>query len=87
MGQFGNQPDFATSATQVASLPATPTEPSAIYIGELTDSAATASIVVNLGNDSTNVTFKGIATGFLPVIVTKIVSAVNINADSIIFIR
>jgi hypothetical protein len=87
MGQFGNQPDFATSATQVASLPATPTEPSAIYIGELTDSAVAASIVVNLGNDSTNVTFKSITTGFLPVIVTKIVSATNINANSIIFIR
>ncbi len=87
MGQYGNQPDFATSATQVASLPATPDEPSAIYIGELTDDAATASIVVNLGNDSTNVTFKSVTTGFLPVIVTKIVSATNINANSIIFIK
>ena len=40
MGQFQNQPDFATKAEALTSLPYTPESPSAIYIGEKTDTAA-----------------------------------------------
>jgi len=33
MGQFGNQPDFATAVETVSAFPAKPSKPSAIYVG------------------------------------------------------
>ena len=68
MGQFQNQPDFATKAEEVTSLPYTPESPSAIYIGEKTDTAADASITVIMPGryrSGTFITFKNVTTGFL----------------------
>ncbi len=84
MGQFGNQPDFATAVEAVAAFPATPVKPSAIYIGTVT-APATITVVCVDGN---SVTFTGIAEGsFLPVMVTEITSAVGIVATDVLFIR
>ena len=37
MGQYGNQPDFATTVGTVSAFPATGINSAAIYIGALTD--------------------------------------------------
>jgi len=86
MGQYGNQPDFATVVeTVTAALPKRKINNSAIYIGALTDPLLDASITVTPVGNSTNVTFSGIKGGtFLPVIVTKIESAINIPISSIL---
>lgn len=84
MGQFGNQPDFATAVETISAFPATPTRPSAIYIGTVT-APATITVVCVDGN---SVTFTGIAeSSFLPVIVKEITSAVGIVATDVLFIR
>lgn len=84
MGQFLNQPDFATHVETVSAFPATAASYSAIYIGTVT---APATITVVL-TDDTSVTFTGIAEGsFLPVIVKEITSATGILATDILFIR
>ncbi|MDB4404652.1 hypothetical protein N9177_00565 [bacterium] len=89
MGQFQNQPDFATKAEEVTSLPYTPESPSAIYIGEKTDTAADASITVIMPGDSsgTFITFKNVTTGFLPVVAATVHSSTNINQNSIVLVR
>ena len=49
MGQYGNQPDFATIAKQVTINNVVP--PSAIFIGELNEEFTTCSIeVLPVGN-------------------------------------
>lgn len=84
MGQFLNQPDFATQVETISAFPATPESPSAIYIGTAADPASVT--VVTIGGD--NVTFTGIASGsFLPVVCTEITSVVGILAADILFIR
>jgi len=85
MGQFGNQPDFGTKSTTLSAFPTTADVPSAVYIGAFTVAASAASITVRLVGDSADTTFSGLAQGmFMPIIVTKVTSAVNIPAASII---
>lgn len=88
MGQYGNQPDFATIVGTVSSLPMTGIKSGAIYIGALTDAeAAVTSITVRPVGNSSDVTFSGLSAGtFLPVIVTGITSAVNIPESSILLV-
>ena len=56
MGQFGNQPEFATAVETVSAFPAKPAKPSAIYIG-VVEAPATITVVCVDGN---SVTFTGI---------------------------
>jgi hypothetical protein len=87
MGQFSNQPDFGTAVETITTFPATPSKPSAIYMGIAVSPALSITITV-LCVDGTEVTFTGINGGsFLPVIVKKIVSAVNIQPVDTLFIR
>jgi hypothetical protein len=84
MGQFSNQPDFGTAVETITTFPATPSKPSAIYIGI----AVLPATITVLCVDGTEATFTGINGGsFLPVIVKKIVSAVNIQPVDTLFIR
>jgi len=84
MGQFGNQPDFATAVETVSAFSAKPVKPSAIYIG-VVEAPATITVVCVDGN---SVTFTGIGEGsFLPVMVTEITSAVGILPADVLFIR
>ena len=90
MGQYGNQPDFATKVAILdgSEYPYKELNSAAIYIGALTDpNLTTTSIeVMPVGNDD-YVTFTGITAGsFLPVIVTAIKNAVNIPRESILLI-
>ncbi len=81
MGQYGNQPDFATSAVAVT-VGTTDVKNSALYIGTGGDIEVTA-----IGS-STSVVFKNIADGsFLPVIVKSITSGVNTTVSDIIAIK
>ena len=86
MGQYGNQPDFATIVdTITAGLPKRKIPGSALYIGALTDPLLEGSITVTPVGNNTEVTFSGIKSGtFLPVIVTKISAATNIPLSSIL---
>lgn len=100
MGQFGNQPDFATVVDTISAFPTTfYSTPKSVYIGAKTTAGSTASItVVPVGNTSYNpstgvttytpVTFSGLSEGsFLPVIVLSVVSAVNLPVGSILLYR
>jgi basic membrane lipoprotein Med (substrate-binding protein (PBP1-ABC) superfamily) len=88
MGQYGNQPDFGTAAEALSAFPTTVITPSAVYIGAFTDPELAASITVRLIGNNADVTFSGLNQGtFLPIIVTKVTSAVNIPAASIILYR
>ena len=88
MGQFGNQPDFATKSKTLSAFPTTAEAPSAVYIGAFTVAASAASITVRLVGDSSDTTFSGLIQGmFMPIIVTSVTSAVNIPAASIILYR
>lgn len=87
MGQYGNQPDFATTVGTVSAFPTTGINSAAIYIGAITNSSLDATITVRPVGNTTDVTFSGITSGsFLPVIVTSITSAVNIPASSILLV-
>jgi hypothetical protein len=88
MGQYGNQPDFATKVDTIAAYPAENIKSAAIYIGAVTDPAlTTTSITVRPVGNSTDVTFTGLTSGsFLPVIVTSITSAVNIPVGSVLLV-
>ena len=88
MGQFGNQPDFGAISQTLSAFPTTATAPSAIFIGAFTVAANPASITVRLVGDSADVTFSGLTQGsILPFMVTRVTSAVNIPAASIILYR
>ena len=89
MGQYGNQPDFATKvATLDGSVPHENLNSAAIYIGALDDpNDTTTSIEVKPVGNSGYVTFTGITAGtFLPVIVTDIKEYTNISKDNILLI-
>tara|TARA_R110000868_G_scaffold22359_1_gene91763 strand:- start:342 stop:608 length:267 start_codon:yes stop_codon:yes gene_type:complete len=88
MGQYGNQPDFGTISQTLSAFPTTINDPSAVYIGAFTDAEVGASITVRLVGNSTDTTFSGLNQGtFLPIVVTKVTSAVNIPAASIVLYR
>jgi len=87
MGQYGNQPDFATRVDVATTLPMLNIQSAAIYIGTLTDTAIGGSITVRPVGNSSDVTFSGLSSGvFLPVIVSKITSLVNIPLTSILLV-
>jgi hypothetical protein len=88
MGQYLNQPDFATAVDTISAFPTLGIKPAAIYIGAITDPTLATSITVRPNGNTTDVTFSGLASGmFLPVIVTQITSAVNIPVGSILLVR
>jgi hypothetical protein len=81
MGQYANQPDFATSAETVV-VGTTNVESSALYIGTGGD------IEVILVGSSSSVVFKNIPNGsFLPVIVSSIISGANTTVSDIIAVK
>ena len=81
MGQFFNQPDFATSAETVV-VGTTNVESSALYIGTGGDIE-----VIAIGSSS-SVVFKNIPDGsFLPVIVSSITAGVNTTVSDIVAIK
>jgi len=81
MGQYANQPDFATSAETVV-VGTTNVESSALYIGTGGDIEVTAIC------SSSPVVFKNIPDGsFLPVIVKSITAGANTTVSDIIAIK
>lgn len=88
MGQYGNQPDFATRVDTISAYPTNDIRSAAIYIGAVTDpDLTTTSITVRPVGNTTDVTFTGLTSGsFLPVIVTSITSAVNIPVGSVLLV-
>ena len=81
MGQYANQPDFATSAEAVV-VGTTNVESSALYIGTGGDIE-----VIAIGSSS-SVVFKNIPDGsFLPVIVSSITAGVNTTVSDIVAIK
>ena len=88
MGQFGNQPDFATKVDIVSSLASNVvlSKPSAVFIGAVTQVTGNTLVVVPAGNSSYNintgvttntpVTLTGLQSGtFLPIMITSIISS------------
>jgi len=87
MGQYGNQPDFATKVDAIPALPVANIKSAAIYIGAVTTEGVPTSITVRPVGSSADVTFSGLTSGtFLPVIVSGITSAVNIPVESILLV-
>ena len=81
MGQYANQPDFATSAETVV-VGTTNVESSALYIGTGGDIEVTA-----IGSSSP-VVFKNIPDGsFLPVIIRSITAGANTTVSDIIAVK
>jgi hypothetical protein len=88
MGQFGNQPDFASISQTLTNFPEKADQPSAVFIGELLNSGNPASITVRLVGDSSDTTFSGLSQGtFLPIMVTNVSNGTNIAADKIVLYR
>lgn len=88
MGQYLNQPDFATRVdVLVGEAPFENIKSAAVYIGDLIDNDTTASIsVIPVGNEDA-VEFTGITAGtFLPVIVKQIKDYNNIAKENILLI-
>jgi len=87
MGTFGNQPEFATKVDAVVALPLENIKSGAIYVGKILSASSDASITVRPVGNSADVTFSGITSGsFIPVIVSKITSSINIDNSSILII-
>jgi hypothetical protein len=87
MGQYGNQPDFATIVDTVSTLPLANIKSAAIYIGAVVDPLLNTTITVRPVGNTTDVTFSGLTSGtFLPVIVSGITSAVNVSAANILLV-
>ena len=88
MGQYGNQPDFATKVdVLVGETPFENIKSAAVYIGDLINNNTTASILVMPVGNEDFVEFTGITAGsFLPVIVKKIKSFSNISQENILLI-
>ena len=89
MGQYGNQPDFATKVGVLeGELPHENLNSAAIYIGAVIDpDLTTTSIMVKPVGNEGFVTFTGITSGsFLPVIVTSIKEYTNILPENILLI-
>ena len=87
MGQYGNQPDFATTVGTVSALPLGNIKSAAIYIGAVVDPLLDTTITVRPVGNSVDVTFSGLTSGtFLPVVVSSITSAVNITVENILLV-
>lgn len=87
MGQYGNQPDFATKVDVATTLPMSSIKSAAIYIGALTDATLDATITVRPVGNASDVTFSGLSSGiFLPVIVSSITTSTNIPLSSILLV-
>ena len=87
MGQYGNQPDFATKVDTVSALPLANIKSAAIYIGAVVDPLLNTTITVRPVGNTTDVTFSGLTSGtFLPVIVSGITSAVNVSVANILLV-
>ena len=81
MGQYFNQPDFATSAETVV-VGTTNVKNSALYIG----SGGNIEVIVVGG--SASVVFKNIPDGsFLPVIISSIVAGANTTVSDLVAIK
>jgi len=81
MGQYFNQPDFATSAKTVV-VGTTDVKNSALYIGSGGD------IEVIVVGESASVVFKNIPDGsFLPVIISSIVAGANTTVSDLVAIK
>ena len=81
MGQYFNQPDFATSAEAVV-VGTTNVKNSALYIG----SGGNIEVIVVGG--SASVVFKNIPDGsFLPVIISSIVAGANTTVSDLVAIK
>jgi hypothetical protein len=81
MGQYFNQPDFATSAETVV-VGTTNVKNSALYIG------SGGNIEVIVVGDSAPVVFKNIPDGsFLPVIISSIVAGANTTVSDLVAIK
>ena len=81
MGQYANQPDFATSAEAVV-VGTTKVASSALYIG------TGGNIEVTAIGSSSSVVFKNIPDGsFLPVIVSSITAGANTTVSDIVAIK
>ena len=81
MGQFFNQPDFATSAETVV-IGTTNVKNSALYIG------TGGNIEVTAVGSSSSVVFKNIPDGsFLPVIISSIVAGANTTVSDLVAIK
>ena len=88
MGQFGNQPDFATDVITMSAFPTSAIQSRALYIGAFTVTASPASITVRPIGSASDVTFSGLKEGMiLPVIVSAVTSAVNIPVTSILLYK
>lgn len=87
MGQYGNQPDFATRVSTITG-PTSNIASAAIYIGAVIDpNLTTTSITVMPVGNSSTVTFTGLTSGtFLPVIVSQITAVTNIAYDKILLV-
>jgi hypothetical protein len=87
MGQYGNQPDFATRVGTVSALPLENIKSAAIYVGAVVDPLLNTTITVMPVGNTTSVTFSGLTSGtFLPVIVSEIISATNVSVDNILLV-
>lgn len=89
MGQYGNQPDFATKVSELlGDSPHENLNSAAIYIGAVIDpdSTETSITVLPVGNTDA-VTFSGLTSGsFIPVIVNSVVGYNNIDKKEILLI-
>jgi len=83
MGQYGNQPDFGTGIDVITAFPATAPTPSVLYIGTTTSPATITVRCV----DGTTATFSNITSGFFPIVVDKVISAVGILPADVIFVK
>lgn len=90
MGQFFNQPDFATSAVPVV-IGTTNVSNSCLYIGSggnIEVITVTQADAATTANPAVPVVFKAIADGsFLPVIVSSIVVGANTTVADVIAIK
>jgi len=88
MGQYGNQPDFGTIVDDLETIGLSNTfQPSAIYVGKTNDGTDCKLRVLPVGNDS-EIEITGISQGtFLPIVVTKISVADNIEKVNVLLYR
>jgi hypothetical protein len=90
MGQYGNQPDFGTIVTSLATVGLeTPFPPSAIYVGKTTGGEVCTLTVLPVGNDPDDtIAINGIPQGtFLPIVVVRIDTIDVVEPESVLLYR